>query len=529
MNKNKIIDHLFKKLLLKKFESKDIKLLLFSYVNFYSFENFIYYLFQLSQTNSDSLGHKMCASVNSYLSYLVEIYHIEGYDVKNLVKNQIYSDVEIEAISHGVQVLTLRNNEVDIYKNIIFITTPLILNNNFYVFVDNEFYGLCQSIKHTNYFFKDKQIIATMLVDVEQEQDYQWTEINNFIITKYWDSLNQLKSNLVYLLNKHKINDHNVYDNLYNAVNHFTCFNSFFNYLMWVENPLLLRDFIDLYGSYLYQYQFSIEQLLDDISTVSWYELALLTNGYDIFLGDHITVTCDNEIYCIVDQWELNEQGMFILPLFTYTDNLYFDYALNKLIMQTCNSHQRIHFFERKKNETFIYKGAFKCKGLQFAEIDENRQVAFKLMKTIPAVNQVMKKSISNEYENVFYRKLHQQPYFASFSKQTTPFDVETFTIQEDYMNSLIYKFNWVINRFITTQDYNYAFAFQKFDNQILLNISYIQQHKLIKAFEDHILSNWVIAKELYKKNPDNNLINLGYFRNNTPIAEQVQLLKKYL
>ena len=173
MNKNKIIDHLFKKLLVKKFTSEDIKQLLFSYVDFYSFENFIYHLFQLAQTKSDSLAHEMCASVNSYLSYLVEIYHIEGYDVQHLEKQKNYSQIEIEALAKSLPVLSLKSHDVDVYKNIIFIGYPLVLNNNFYIFIDNEYYGLYQTIKHTNYFFKDCQVIATMVVDAEQEQDYQ--------------------------------------------------------------------------------------------------------------------------------------------------------------------------------------------------------------------------------------------------------------------------------------------------------------------------------------------------------------------
>ncbi len=173
MNKNKIVGNLFKKLLHNNFSREEIRDFLFVYEQFNSFSNFIYYLFQLSNhSESSDKKNQMACSVKSYLTYLVDVYHIEGYNYSDLKKHQIYHEIEINALSETNNVLNLSNKEVDQYKNILFIVNPIFLKRVYYVFRDEEYLGYYHTIKHTNYFIDDLQVIATVLFEKDATDDY---------------------------------------------------------------------------------------------------------------------------------------------------------------------------------------------------------------------------------------------------------------------------------------------------------------------------------------------------------------------
>ncbi len=525
MNKNKIVGNLFKKLLQHNFNREDIKAFLFVHEQFHSFENFIYYLFQLStHESSNDIKNQMAYSIKSYLTYLIDVYKIEGYN-QDLVVGQIYHELEIEALGEVNNVLNLKGKEVEQYKNILFVINPIYLKREYHVFKDNEYLGHYQTIKHTNYFINDLQVIATVLFESNLANDYQWKELNNFIISKYWDSLSQLKSNLISLLNKHKIIDNTIYDTMYNSTNHFSCFNAMINFLMWSNHHELFSEFCSNYQDYLNTYQFKIDMLFDDISILSSYELTLISNSYDILMGNEVCTNYQQDVFIVLDHLTYNNHHQVLLPLFSYQDNLVFDYALNQLIMNSVNHTNKIYLFEKKSNETYLYKGAYKVKGI---ELNDDIPT-FKLSKVMPEINLMPRYEINNSYQNIFFDKLKDLQYFKDFSNQTEAYSISNTNIKEEMMNSLLYKYNWVINKFIHTGDYHYSFAFQKFDTKILLNISNIKNNKYAFLFEERVLSNWVLATSLLKKHKDDALREISYYLNGVSVKEQNEIIKKYL
>ncbi len=527
MNKNKIVGNLFKKLLHNNFSREEIRDFLFVYEQFNSFSNFIYYLFQLSNhSESSDKKNQMACSVKSYLTYLVDVYHIEGYNYSDLKKHQIYHEIEINALSETNNVLNLSNKEVDQYKNILFIVNPIFLKREYYVFRDNEYLGYYHTIKHTNYFIDDLQVIATVLFEKDATDDYHWKEINNFIISKYWNSLAQLKSNMVSLLNRNKIIDNSIYDTIYNSTNHFSCFNAMINFLMWSNHKELFGQFINDYEHYLKTYQFKIDMLFDDISILSAYELTLISNSYNILAGNQVSVADNHDVFLVLDKITFNDINQVLLPFYPYKENKLFDYQLNQLIMNSLKHENKIYLFEKKKNDSYLYKGTYRVKGI---ELSEPSKPQFKLSKTMPEINLIPCYEIDNAYQNVFYEKLHDQNYYERFSNQFEVTKIKKQNIKELLMNSLLYKYNWVVNKFINTGDYNYSFAFQKFDTKILLNISNILNYKLLFLFEEKVISNWVIATELLKKNNCEELLSISYYGNDIDINEQNEILKKYL
>lgn len=528
MNKNKIIANIFKKLLIKKFTKEDIKELLFCYHEFHVFENFIFYLFQLAKKNDSSLASNMCASISSYLSYLVDFYFITQYDLSILEENKFYHSIEIKALSEHIRLINLSNeNDFEVYKNIIFVNRIFPINSNYHIFINNQYYGKYNSLKYTNYFVKDLQIYASILMKNDNCNNYHWNEINNLIIAKYWTSLNQLKTNMIALLNQCKVIDNTLYDNIYNSTNHFSCFNNFIHYLFWTKNDILYNCFYEKYKNYLDHYQFSINMLFNDISIVNSYELVLLSNGYEILMGNNISLDITNNIYLVIDS-PTYEKNLLLLDFFLSKNDKYFDNTFNKIILSSLNHQQKVYIFHKKKNDHYLFLGTFRTKGIAFKEKNNKLFPYFKLQKIPPEINFENKHIANNKYVNVFYEKMRNDQCYSLLSNQNKSIPICEFDYTNDLFNSLLYKYNWAINKYIITNDFNYALALQKFDTKLINNIASIVEKKYLYLFENKVIKNWALCTDIYYQSKKNINLDLIYFDSDIAISKQNELIAEF-
>lgn len=527
MNKNKVIGNLYKKLLLNDFIHDDIRKLLFCFDEFNSFNNFIFHLFKIANTKNDSLQYKMCNSILSYLQFLVIENNIEDFDLDILEIDNFYHPIEIDALKNSINILSINENTYDIYKDVIFIYKIIPLEKEVYIFINNQYKGIYKSTKHINYFVKDRQIISTLFLNTSNIAEYRWQEINNFIISRYWDSLNLFKNNIIALLNKNKIIDNNIYDNIHNSTNHFSCINFIISYLIWTNNKQLYNDIINLYREYFLNYNFNISLLFDSISLISTQELVLLSNGYEILLGDQYSIDYKNNIYLVIDNVNYNQKQQLILYFFKNFDNKYFDSTINKLILNTINNKNKLYIFTKKNNNKYFYLGSFKVKGIEF---DLENKPFFKLLKTIPTIDLMEENYISNQYINIFYEKFSSHQNYELYSNQNEKLSSnDNIDISLDRMNSLLFKYNWVINRFLKSNDIQIAIAYQKFETKLILNMTNVINKNYRIIFENKYVKNWALACDIYKKQYIKELYSIIYIDTKLSITDQNKIIEKAL
>lgn len=185
MNSNKVIDIIYKKLLLNNFDHTKIRDLLFSNNEFYSFHNFLYYLFKLSKSKDSSLNVQMMKSIEEYINDLIDIHNINGYE-QNFEQDKNYYDVEIEAFSKTTNnIIQIEQQDFTLYGDALIMHSTFKLNNIIKIFQKNKYIGEFKSVNYVNYFLNDLQITATLYININSKKEYLWKEINNLIISNY--------------------------------------------------------------------------------------------------------------------------------------------------------------------------------------------------------------------------------------------------------------------------------------------------------------------------------------------------------
>ena len=243
-------------------------------------------------------------------------------------------------------------------------------------------------------------------------------------------------------------------------------------------------------------------------------------------MGNNVQVDYMNNVFLSLDNIVLNDKNQLILKFFNNDNKKYFDSTINKLILNSNENNNKIYVFVKKKNNMFLFNGVYKASGIKF---NNDNYPYFKLTKTIPEIKFDDINEISNEYLNIFYKKMSKHQDFNKFSDQTSPITTRKIDISNDKMNSLLYKYNWVINKFISTFDYNYAVAYQKFETKMLLDISNVLNKKYTYIFENKIVKNWALCADIYNNTNNKELLEISYYDSKLSISEQNEILKKTL
>lgn len=527
MNSNKVIDIIYKKLLLNNFDHTKIRDLLFSNNEFYSFHNFLYYLFKLSKSKDSSLNVQMMKSIEEYINDLIDIHNINGYE-QNFEQDKNYYDVEIEAFSKTTNnIIQIEQQDFTLYGDVLIMHSTFKLNNIIKIFQKNKYIGEFKSVNYVNYFLNDLQITATLYININSKKEYLWKEINNLIISNYWESLFNLKNNLIALFTKNKINNPKIYNNIWNSNNHFSCFNYIYHYLILESNNNLFNDFYNKYSEYLNNYSFNINLLIPNISLLSSQELALITNGYDIFIGKNISVDYRNNIYILLDKIEFINQDELEIDFLEASDGKIFDCDINKMILNSLNNKNNIYIFSKRKNKMYFFNGIFKCKKINMSN---DNKPSFVLIKKKNIIEVQKDNIIDNSYKNIFINKISDKKMIQELSTQNELVNIISKDIQNEQLDSLLYKYNWIIRKYIKDHvNINFINAYIKLDNNLLNNILNVETKNYKNLLDNKIVSIWSLINELYIFNKNKSLLSISYFNDTSSIIDKISIIKSII
>lgn len=549
MEQNKILDIIFKKLLFLKYDKKDIFLLLNKKNENGSFENFIYSLLLFSQKKYDDVIVRMCKSIHSYLSDLVDKYNIKPITLSNIKVNQMLSNEEILILgckgydSNNLFYFDIDDNLYICIDNINYIEYKncyiikynflkeqwwtskiiqkinLLQNNKILLFKKNNekniFLGYFTFMKNCFYYEDDKQFNGFIITSDIHEKINE-NELNKYISIKWSESLLLFKNNINNLLmNKNNIEKpfNHIEDIIDIGTNHYLILDNLMQSLIINKDAERIKLINEKYNYMMKHIELSIFNLIPNISIVNEYQLILLSNCYDILYGIQIYDDYMNNVFMCLDGLLLkeDENGYISIRFIKSSKSLFLDLKLNQKIFNTVNNKTVIYIFKKIENNKFLFIGFYKVYKIISTKDPNNKLTpVFKIKKIdqkylFEHLLYVKKLKKDNAYKNIF-NDLNKKLEVYNWSKKKEGNQILTTSCISDRNDSILYKYNWVINKCLTSlEDINKFNKFSKlyieFDNKIVNNIFKCIVYDFKFIINNKLMMPWTIAYEMTKRN----------------------------
>ena len=419
MNKNKIINIAYKKLLRNNFEHSEIKEFLNNNSKYENIENFIQYVINLSYKSYHSQSIEMAIVLREYCEEILkkidtniilsknnllenislltndEIALIYGKNYNE--KNSIIFDFEDDCF---LNIDELKNYE---YMNFIAINYPEIKNNWINSRINqkiNQCYGenkiyVFSKIEDKNLFI-GKYVFEKNIRFIQDDfntsgflikkEDVESDELNDFIkkfdiynFKKMKKSFKLLKSNLYTEILKYE-NDSDKLDEL------FSLFNDHLPFLSTLIKKTIKEYNFNLFSLINSKYQSMIKEinkinysLTENYSILNKMEMLVLTNNYNFLISNKFYADLENNIFLITDK-NINKENLKIEGYKSFNNKI-FDLDLNKKIFNTTKTENLITVFKRIDIDKYLFLGFFIVNNLNLIKNKDESNLEFDLKK----------------------------------------------------------------------------------------------------------------------------------------------------
>lgn len=546
---NKVLDKIFKKLLIANFGHQEIKSFISLREQFRTFDFFIVYLSLIGHKTHDEMNFKMAASISDYLDYLVQKHQLEKLHIDVLKRNDILSNAEIFLLgARGYEgflkfyfddennlYLCIDNIEHEVYKNIFNIPFLMhkidlwlnkqnakILNRQFNKILifkksqqQNIFLGFYRFLKISHFYTDYRQCLSFILINEDAEEDLTLIqEYENINARNHDTSLLVLKTKLQEIIMRLRSETYYFLNLINLATGHNFMLHSVIQHCLNCKSFDLLSEINEQFPITA-EFELSLSNLIPKKALINEYYLSLIANTYDVLYGAQITADFQHNVFMCINESQLqNEQSEFVDVRFvkSYSNN-FFDLELNKKIFMTTKTDTMIYLFLKQNNHQYLFLGCYKV-GQVVTGVDLQNQTTpiFKLRK---ANNEELRRhliynktnQISNAYKNAFLNinKKLQVTHEIQWANKQTIAEVKSCLQTEAQANSALYKYNWVLRKILTTKpvDTNdkYWQAYINFEMRISFNLIRILQYDFEYLCTQQIMEPATIAYQMTKRN----------------------------
>lgn len=545
MQKNKILNKIFKRLIKFNYESHDIKNFLSIEKDFNKFENFIFYLWTISTKNYQDLKFMMAKSISSYLEYLVTHYEIENFTIDTLKVNQNLSLYEIYLLgakgfdgnipfSFDIEdncYISLNEHPYEEYKNIINIAlcfhnksflnslvNQRILSNNFnkiFIFKKNitnyQFMGSYKIKDLSQVYENENAFVSLILIKHDYDEDDIYLEYLNLNNRNYFLSLESLRHSANNIVIKNKKDANNFLKLIDDSNSHYLLIYNLINHALIINDLNLLTDIAIKFKLMLKQ-DLMLALIIPNQTQIDEFYLSLFANTYDILYGMQINADFLNNIYIVLDHknFENQDYNNINIRFVKSYGKYFFDLNINKKIFSTITENSCIYLFV-KHDQKIIYHGLYKVSKLVIGvDLDANKTPIFVIRPL--TCNEKQKHLIYlhenhsiNNYKNAFCNFAKDDFKYMHWFKDTESIKPIKTDKKNELLNTNLYKYNWVINQciFNLTSDvfYKYNDLFVKLTNKHLFNVLNCINFKYEYIINNKLMQPWTIAYQMTKQN----------------------------
>ncbi len=548
MNKNKIINIAYKKLLRNNFEHSEIKEFLNNNSKYENIENFIQYVINLSYKSYHSQSIEMAIVLREYCEEILkkidtniilsknnllenislltndEIALIYGKNYNE--KNSIIFDFEDDCF---LNIDELKNYE---YMNFIAINYPEIKNNWINSRINqkiNQCYGenkiyVFSKIEDKNLFI-GKYVFEKNIRFIQDDfntsgflikkEDVESDELNDFIkkfdiynFKKMKKSFKLLKSNLYTEILKYE-NDSDKLDEL------FSLFNDHLPFLSTLIKKTIKEYNFNLFSLINSKYQSMIKEinkinysLTENYSILNKMEMLVLTNNYNFLISNKFYADLENNIFLITDK-NINKENLKIEGYKSFNNKI-FDLDLNKKIFNTTKTENLITVFKRIDIDKYLFLGFFIVNNLNLIKNKDESNLEFDLKKinnsifTKHIIN-ASKKTINNSYQKIFNNLIEKNLTLTKFGSLYTK-EIREFKKSKIRVKTISYEINFYIKKIkkdVGEKNINEHFSkdFLKLTNSIDSNFETIKNLNIENIISKKLLDTNVIANQVLNNN----------------------------
>ena len=548
MNKNKIINIAYKKLLRNNFEHSEIKEFLNNNSKYENIENFIQYVINLSYKSYHSQSIEMAIVLREYCEEILkkidtniilsknnllenislltndEIALIYGKNYNE--KNSIIFDFEDDCF---LNIDELKNYE---YMNFIAINYPEIKNNWINSRINqkiNQCYGenkiyVFSKIEDKNLFI-GKYVFEKNIRFIQDDfntsgflikkEDVESDELNDFIkkfdiynFKKMKKSFKLLKSNLYTEILKYE-NDSDKLDEL------FSLFNDHLPFLSTLIKKTIKEYNFNLFSLINSKYQSMIKEinkinysLTENYSILNKMEMLVLTNNYNFLISNKFYADLENNIFLITDK-NINKENLKIEGYKSFNNKI-FDLDLNKKIFNTTKTENLITVFKRIDIDKYLFLGFFIVNNLNLIKNKDESNLEFDLKKinnsifTKHIIN-ASKKTINNSYQKIFNNLIEKNLTLTKFGSLYTK-EIREFKKSKIRLKTISYEINFYIKKIkkdVGEKNINEHFSkdFLKLTNSIDSNFETIKNLNIENIISKKLLDTNVIANQVLNNN----------------------------
>ncbi|MGL4948574.1 MAG: hypothetical protein ACRC42_04290 [Mycoplasma sp.] len=405
---------------------------------------------------------------------------------------------------------------------------------------NNLFLGNFNFVTISKYYSEFEQFESLMIIRDNFESLDCIVEFNNLNKRKLLLSLERFKESCIEIFSHEKYNLHLI-ERLKTSNNHFCIAQMIIEHCINLNDKKTIEQLVVLYPE-IFKSEFNVHKLEKNLSAVNEFQLCLLTNSYETLFGKRVSVDYMNNINIVINKDEIKTNGEEVIFNFLRSyKNHYFDIKINQKIFNASNANNDsiIYVWEQLSNKKYLLSGHYKVSSIFTETIDGEEFPIFKF-RPLTGVEYCshrvyMENNISNNsYKNVFINLISENSPYRKWMKNTAIQSVVETEKINDKNNSILNKYNWIVNKFLNTFEDNlltkYQGVFNEFNSRLLNNMINCYKMDLNHIESNNLLSPWVIANELLKMNYINSdLTNISYEDFYITKKEKYELLKNVL
>jgi len=548
MNKNKIINIAYKKLLRNNFQHSEIKEFLDKNTKYENIENFLQYIVKLSYKSYHNESIEMAIVLREYaeknlnnintniilskdnliknISLLTndELALIHGWNATN--KNSITFDFEDDCF---LNIHDLKNYE---YLDFMAINYQEIKGNWFnskinqkinqcygenriYLFTKiqdkNLFIGKYEFQKNIRFIIDDFNIPGFLIKKEGTDSDDVDLLIKKFDVynfKKIKSSFKLLKSRLYTEILKYE-NDSDKLDEL------FSLFNDHLPFLTTLIKKTIKEYNLNLYYFINDKYHLMIKEinkinysLTENYSILNKFEMLILTNSYNFLISNKVFSNFENDLFLITDK--KIEKDNFKIKGYKSYNNHFFDLDLNKKIFNTTKVENLITVFKRIDIDKYLFLGFYIVNNMNLIKDKSKSYLEYDLKKinhnlfTKYIINS-SKKSINNSYQQIFNNLIEKNELLSQFGSiyNKRIREIKKISLKTKGINYQINSYIKKMQRDVDKKNINEYWSkdFLKIVNEIDTNFEIIKNFNVEEIIKNNLLDMDVIATQFLKNN----------------------------
>ncbi len=579
MEQNKVIDHIYKKLIKANYSHDEIKYFLNEREHFKKFENWIYYLFLNSQKTYDDDKFKMASILGDYLVTLIERENIKPLTIEALQEGDILSNNEIYIL--GAKGYDGTNNfcfDVDDnlyicidsiksfkYQNIFnikfnqylqgFSKSKLnlkIINNQLkriLIFTkagnDNIFIGFYDLLSINHFYDGPNQLYGFSVIkhikhNANTEMQFQY---KNLLQRQAEESLNQLKTELTEIVNESSKHLYKFLDIININHNHMTIILEVLNHAIKHNCQSIVFKIKNKFYEML-SLNYTTFSLVPNVSRISQYHFTVLANCFDILWGKCINDDYLNNVFMCLNKssMETDSEGNIYVRFVKSFYGRYFELDINKKIFNTSKENTVIYLFKPIDNQ-YLFMGWYKVSRVIVGK--DNLQAACPVFILKPANDKeiikhaqyLLRNKSSSNYKNAFKALMENPNIDKSWFNPKTSAQRELIEVEDEkqsLINSNVMKYNWLIKKMLKTYNtslFDKYFQSQfEYDNRMLNYMLAIASRDFEFVIDKELMHPATIAYEMTKNSlGTKDLFDISYVDHYQTKKTKYALCKEFL